>query len=127
MNWFEKTVSAICYTISYHHDESVYSTLELPNRRPYNDVVNFVLEEIRAMTDYLRWGVLILTLLLSLSTFLRTRSLFHQLHPKLREIQMKSWKNNKLDFIKNLIFLYESLAVLAFYSKHFKPQEESMK
>jgi choline dehydrogenase-like flavoprotein len=103
---FFATVSALVYTvIADRRGESA------GRGDPPNAVVNFVVSQHRRMPDYLRAPLKLLTLLFSASTLPGHRKLFHRLESAARSKQIDRWRRGRFGFQRDLIRIYESLAV----------------
>jgi hypothetical protein len=88
-----------------------------PQLLPANDAVRFVLRQHARMPRHLGWGIHAATLLLSASGLLLGGSLYHRLAPERRERIVRSWKQALLQPFRDLIRFYESLVVMALYSR----------
>ena len=102
--WFHDTVSALAYSLALPHANSP----EL--QPPFNDLTQFILTQHAQMPDYLRGPMRLATL-----GFDATR--FHRQPPEKRARQIERWKHSTRGFQRDLIRYYESLALLALYSR----------
>jgi hypothetical protein len=108
---FHNTVSALCYDLARAHGEEYL---------PANEAVRFVLRQHPRMPRYLGWGIRAATLLLATSGLLYG-SLYHRLTPERRGRIVRAWKQSALQPFRDLMRFYESLVVMAIYSR---PPEE---
>ena len=119
-NLYTKTVSSLCYSLCDRdviRDHVRYQT-------PYNDVVQFVFHQHKQMTSYLRLPMTIATLVFTMISLLTKGTFFHRLSPENRMQQIKSWKTSSLGFFRDFIRFYESLSILALFSRD--QQEKSL-
>ena len=105
---FHNTVSALCYDLARRQD---------PQFLPANDAVRFVLRQHARMPRHLGWGIRAATLLLSASGLLHGGSLYHRLPAERRERILLGWRQAFLQPFRDLIRFYESLVVMALYSR----------
>jgi choline dehydrogenase-like flavoprotein len=112
-SWFHDTVSALAYSIASMHGEPARPDL----RPPYNDLTRFILEQHARMTDFMRAPLETATLGFDLMAVLRSGHRFHSRVPAIRARQIAAWKNSSSAFKRDLMRYYESLAVLALYSR----------
>ncbi len=113
MGQFEDTVSALCYTLAGRHcDER--GGLRMP---PYNDLVRFVLGQHAKMSGLLRLPVRFATLSLSLYALVTRGSRFHRLDVARRVRVVEIWRQSWIPAFRDLIRFYESLVVIALYSR----------
>jgi hypothetical protein len=114
MNGFiDRTLSAICYSLCAERagdDED-----GLPP--PYDDVVRFVAGQMQRMPAFLRFGVRAATLLFGLGAMGRGGAPFHRLGLPRRTLHVAAWRTSRLGPCRDLIRFYESLAVVALYSR----------
>src|SRR5215510_5907948 len=105
---FEKTVSALCYTICRQYETLSY-------RAPYNDVVEFVFARYHAMPKYLRLPVKVVTLFFTFGTLALTskRRVFYHLDQDARLRWVHTWRRLPVGPLRDLIRFYESLATFA--------------
>ena len=106
---FCSTVSALCYSLAPSgcvggNDRAAVGR---------NLIVDFVLGQYRAMPDFLRLPIFILTLGFSMGTFFRDGTHFRSLGPERREVHIRLWKLSRLGVRRDLMRFYESMAVLA--------------
>jgi choline dehydrogenase-like flavoprotein len=109
--WFHATVSALAYSLAQAHAENPKLKL------PFNDLTRFILEQHARMPDYLGFPMAAATLGFDLFGVLSGARPFHSQAPDLRARQIASWRDSKLSFQRDLIRYYESLALLALYSR----------
>jgi hypothetical protein len=107
-NLFHNTVSALCYDLARGHGERYL---------PANDAVRFVLRQHARMPRHLGWGIRVATLLLASSGLLQGGSWYHRLTPERRSRIVLAWKQASLQPFRDLIRFYESLVVMAIYSR----------
>lgn len=110
---FADVVSALVYSLAQSRAEAARPD----SQSPYNDLVRFVLGQHSRMADYLRAPLATATMGFDLLSVLRNRHRFHTLPPETRLAQIEAWKNSKIGFQRDLIRYYESLAMLALYSR----------
>lgn len=108
-NWLEKTVSALAYTVCETLDRS---GAEQGMERG-NVAARFVLRQMSAMPDYLRWPMVMATLVFGLSGLVFGGRLFHQLDPARRRRQVAWWSVAPFGPCRDLIKFHQSLATLA--------------
>jgi hypothetical protein len=82
-----------------------------------NDAVRFVLRQHARMPRHLGWGIRAATLLLAASGLLFSGALYHRLTPAQRGRIVLKWKQASLQPFRDLIRFYESLVVMAIYSR----------
>ncbi len=107
--WFYDTASALAYSLAEPHAQPAHPELQLP----YNDLTRFILEQHGRMPDYLRAPFEALTLGFDL-----TGHLFHSKEPGKRAKQIAAWKNSGMAVRRDLIRYFESLGILALYSRN---------
>ena len=109
---FEKTVSALCYTICRQYEALSYHA-------PYNDVVEFVLARYHAMPKYLRFPVKGTTLVFTFGTLaLRLKGhVFYHLDQDARLSWVERWRRSPVGPLRDLIRFYESLATFALFGR----------
>ena len=108
----ESTISALCYSI-IQTLPGADDGLEFPN----NDVARYVIMQHRRMPDYLRIGIGIFTCTFDLWGILTGLRLFHNQSIEARARQIEYWKKAPLGPMRDLMRVYESLAVICWYSK----------
>ena len=111
--WLHDIASALVHSLAQPHAKP--GTLDL--FPPYNDVTRFVLHQQSQMPDYLRKPMVAMTVGFDALGLLRSGHLFHSRRPAVRKKQIAAWKNSKLSFERDFIRYYESLALLALYSR----------
>jgi choline dehydrogenase-like flavoprotein len=109
--WFHDTVSALAYSLAQTHT----STPDL--QPPFNDLTRFILHQHAIMPDYLHAPMLAATLGFDALGMLKAGKRFHCQPPELRARQIAAWKNSRLGFRRDLIRYFESLVLLALYSR----------
>jgi len=105
---FQITVSALCYDLARSHNDHFL---------PANDAVRFVLRQHARMPRYLGWGIRGATLLLAASGLLYGGAFYHRLTPDRRSRIVLAWKQSPLQPFRDLMRFYESLVVMAVYSR----------
>jgi hypothetical protein len=114
MNGFiDRTLSAICYSLCAERAAGDEDALQ----PPYNDVVRFVAGQMQRMPGFLRFGVRAATLLFGLCAIGRSGAPFHRLALPRRALHVVSWRISRIGPCRDLIRFYESLAVMALYSR----------
>jgi hypothetical protein len=114
---FQHTVSALCYSIIDQRCQSSGTVQRSITAFPNNEVVEFVVEQHQRMPDFLRFPILILTLIFDGLAVLWRGAPFHTLPPNLRSQQIETWRNSRFSFCRDLIRFYESLTLFSWYSK----------
>jgi choline dehydrogenase-like flavoprotein len=109
MGFFEKTVSALVYSICSQRDSSRPENASPPC---YNDVVRFVLRQWAGMPDYLRFPMRAVTCLFGGSSFIPRAKPFHKLGLEGRRVQINAWRASKIGFRRDLARFYDSLAMV---------------
>ncbi len=104
---FENTVSALCYSIIFHCCQEGRKTTEFP----HNQIVGFVLQQHHRMPDYLKFPLMILTLIFDSWGILTTGSWFHCQPEMIRWQQIQIWKQSPFGMGRDLIRFYESLVI----------------
>ena len=105
---FHNTVSALCYDLARSHNDSFL---------PANDAVRFVLRQHARMPRYLGWGICGATLLLAASGLFHGGAFYHRLTPERRSRILLAGKQSALQPFRDLMRFYESLVVMAIYSR----------
>ncbi len=111
--WFHDAVSALVYSLAQTRAEPGRPNLQ----PPYNDLTRFILNQHSRLAGYLRSPLLAATLGFDLSGFLPNGKLFHHQDPAARSQQIAAWKNSRFGFQRDLIRYFESLAVLALFTR----------
>ncbi|SPE61076.1 Uncharacterized GMC-type oxidoreductase y4nJ (modular protein) [Verrucomicrobia bacterium] len=109
--WFHDTVSALVYSFAEGH---ATSPLLEP---PHNDLTQFILAQHRRMPDYLRTPMLAATLTFDLLGILQGGTRFHRQPPARRKPRIEKWKDSNRAFPRDLMRYFESLALVALYSR----------
>ncbi len=112
-SWFHDTVSALVYSLAQTRAEPGRPDLQ----PPYNDLTQFVLGQHGRMAGYLRGPLRAATLGFDFFGILRSGHRFHHQPPSSRARQIEAWKNSPIGFKRDLIRYFESLALLALYSR----------
>jgi choline dehydrogenase-like flavoprotein len=108
MNTFQRTVSALAYSLARHFESAPSGGV--PDC--YNDVVRFVLRQQSQMPDYLRWPMRWLTICFGCSGILCGAKLFHRLSSERREQVIRWWQAAPLSLFRDFIRFYQTLIVL---------------
>ena len=108
--WFHETVSALAYSLVQPHEKAP----EL--QPPHNDLTQFILTQHAQMPDYLRAPMQLAALGFDGFGLLKGKP-FHAQLPELRAKQIAAWRNSGISFQRDLIRYFESLAMLALYSR----------
>jgi hypothetical protein len=113
-SYLSKTISALCNEIAAMHDSCS------PGRAigSYDDVIGFVLEQMRKMPVFLRYPILMVTLIFGISRLVADGSVFHMRPQQRRRLQVERWRRSKFGPIRDFIKFYTSLVVIALYSRH---------
>lgn len=109
MHFFEKTVSALGYSLARGFDRPTPSAAPVS----YNDVVRFVLRQHASMPDLLRLPMRVLTIAFGLAGLLWGGRFFHRLPPEKRQNQVRWWEAASLSFCRDFVRFYQTLVVLA--------------
>jgi choline dehydrogenase-like flavoprotein len=117
----EDVVSALAYSFAQAHAEPGRADLQAP----YNDLARFILCQQAKLPDYLRTPIRAATLGFDLAGLLRTGEPFHAQPPAKRWRQAEAWKNSRLSCQRDLMRYYESLAILALYSRQVEGPESN--
>ena len=104
-----KTSYKICYFV-LHEDESF--SLE-----DVDSTVDFVSRQLARLNPILKFGVLILTFILSIFPILVHFKLFHQLEVSEGQKYLAKFKKSRVGPFSNLVKFYESLIFVKVYSK----------
>ena len=108
----QDTVSALTYSLIREEcDEAAANARFLHNR-----VARFVLEQQRRMPDFLRFPMILLTLLFDAQSFIVSGRPFHRLPHDRRRRQIASWRASRLSFCSDLVRFYQGLVVYGWYS-----------
>jgi hypothetical protein len=111
---FTNTVSAFCYSILADEVEKVSPADSAAVSA--NAVVNFVLEQHRRMPDYMRFPVIVLTLVFDLAGLFHGGRLFHRMAPSARRQQIAAWRESRSPVARDFVRLFDSLAVFCWVS-----------
>jgi choline dehydrogenase-like flavoprotein len=109
-NRFHDVVSALAYSLAKPHE----ITPELAP--PHNDLTQFILAQHEQMPDYLRVPMQMAALAFDAARWPINHS-FHTQPLDVRAKQIAAWKNSSIGFQRDLIRYFESLALLALYSR----------
>ena len=112
-NSFHNTVSALAYAIAQPRAEEGRPDLQ----PPYNDVTQFILQQHARMAGFLQTPLMAATLGFDAMGILGAAHRFHKLSPEARLRQVEAWRDSKLGFKRDLARYFESLTVLAWYSR----------
>lgn len=113
--WFHDVVSALAWSLARAHE--VAPALQ----RPHNDLTRFLLGQQERLPDFLRAPIRALTLGFDVWGGLRTGNLFHHQPPERRERLLAAWRNGRFAFQRDFVRYWESLALLALYSRENDP------
>ena len=113
LSYLSKTISTLCQDIASMHDSHNANG----TGASYDDVTEFVLEQLRKMPAFLSRPILVATALFGMSRLLLEGSLFHNRQHKQRRWQVESWRSSRFGLSRDLIKFYSSLVVLALYSR----------
>jgi hypothetical protein len=101
---FTNTVSALCYDLARSHD---------PGSLPCNDVVRFALRQHARLPVFLRWPLRWATIAFGLAG----ATPYWRRSVEARRRRCESWRQSRLGPCRDLIRFYESLTVMALYSR----------
>jgi hypothetical protein len=113
MNWLERAISALAYTLA----EEAASPEEPRLAAPYNDVARYVGAALGSCPDYLRGPLVLATLGFDLAGLLHGGALFHRQRPERRLKQVRSWRSSPVSACRDLIRFHQNLAVFALYGR----------
>jgi hypothetical protein len=113
VSYLSKTIAALCRDIASMHDHSD----PLGAGASYDDVTEFVVEQLRKMPVFLSRPILLATAVFGVSRLLLEGSLFHNRPPHHRCLQVENWRRSRFATSRDLIKFYTSLVVLALYSR----------
>ena len=116
---FEATVSALCYELSFAQAEGAPPLLG----PPYNDIVRFVLVQHGNMPGFLGSAIQAATIFFDLFAIPFSGSSFHALPPDRRRLRVTAWAASPLGPFRDIIKFYNSLVILALYSRRPAPVE----
>ncbi len=110
-NWFHDLVSAVAYSLARPH--------EAPGQfhPPHNDLTQFILAQHAQMPDYLRPAMKLAAWGFDTMGVLHHGRRFRRQPPEQRARQIADWKNSGSSVQRDLIRYFESLALLALYSR----------
>jgi len=111
-NSFHNTVSALAYAIAQERAEEGRSDLQ----PPYNDITQFILQQ-HARMGFLSTPIMAATLGFDAMGIFGAAHRFHKLSPEARMRQVEAWRDSKVGFKRDLARYFESLTVLALYSR----------
>ena len=114
VSYLSKTIAALCRDIASTHDHSDPVSADDTS---YDDVTEFVVEQLRKMPVFLSRPILLATAVFGVSRLLLEGSLFHNRPPHQRCLQVENWRRSKFATSRDLIKFYTSLVVLALYSR----------
>lgn len=117
LSQFADTASALIHSLMDEHASGGRAEMQ----PPYNDLTQFVLEQHARMPDYLNRAMIAATIGFDLSSVPFSGSRFHCLSLDQRRAQVNAWRNSTIGAKRDLIRYYESLALLALYSRGVKP------
>jgi hypothetical protein len=118
--FFAATVSSLCYTLL---EAPAHDRENRPIHR-LNEAATFVLAQHGRMPDYLRFPMIAATFLFSVHSLFRNGSLYHQLEPSLRLVQIEAWRSSKRGWQRDFVRFFESLALLSWYSERFPGSDD---
>ncbi len=110
-NWFHDIASALAYSLAHPHE----TTPELVP--PHNDLTQFILTQHAQMPDYLRAPMKLAALGFDSFGVATDGKRFHHQSPEKRAKQIAAWKNSSINFQRDFIRYFESLATLGLYSR----------
>jgi hypothetical protein len=117
--FIDQTSSALCYELGRRE----WPQDDGPGRAPYNDLDRFVQRQFGNMPRFLCLGMKMATLLFGLWGLGRGAA-FHRLPPARQRAQVESWRASRLGPFRDFIKFYESLCLIALYSRRDEPLEE---
>jgi hypothetical protein len=111
--YLSKTISTLCRDIAVIHDDADPACVAAS----YDDVTEFVFEQLQKMPAFLSWPILLATAVFGMSRLLLEGSLFHNRKNEQRRLQVESWRSSRFGLSRDLIKFYTSLVVLVLYSR----------
>jgi hypothetical protein len=111
--YLSKTISTLCRDIAVSHDHSDPARVVAS----YDDVTEFVLEQLQKMPAFLSWPILLATAVFGVSRFLLGNSFLHGRAEEPGPLQVESWRHSRFGPRRELIKFYTSLVVLVLYSR----------
>jgi hypothetical protein len=111
--YLSKTISTLCRDIAVIHDDADPACVAAS----YDDVTEFVFEQLRKMPAFLSRPILLATAVFGVSRLLLEGSLFHNRKHEERRLQVQSWRSSRFGPSRDLIKFYTSLVVLVLYSR----------
>ncbi len=120
-NWFEANLSALVYSLV----EEISQKGQSCQIAQKNRAVRFALLEIEGMTDFLRFPVKALLLAFDILGLPESGRVFHLTPPGERGNQISRWRNSPFPPFRDLIRLFENLAVLG--GKGWKDEPEPVR
>jgi hypothetical protein len=112
-SYLSMTITALCGDLAAEHD---HCAVGCP-AESYDDVKDFVLEQLRKMPAFLRQPIMLATILFGVSRLFIEGSMFHKRPRERRHWQVESWRRSKFAPSRDLMKFYTSLVVLALYSR----------
>ena len=109
---FHDTVSALAYSLAEPHAAGPKLAI------PFNDLTQFILQQHGVMPDYLRTPMRLATRLFDFAGLANGGKPFRNQSSEIRARQIAAWKNSGMGFQRDLIRYFESLALLALYSRN---------
>jgi hypothetical protein len=113
LSYLSKTISTLCRDIAAMHDCSD----PVCAAASYDDVTEFVVEQLRKMPVFLSRPILLATAVFGVSRLFLEGSLFHNQPQDQRCFQVESWRRSRFGPSRDLVKFYTSLVVLALYSR----------
>src|SRR5262245_49126956 len=114
LSYLSKTIAALCRDLAAMHDDHCDP---VSADESYDDLTEFVLEQLRKMPVFLSRPILLATAVFGVSRLLLEGSLFHNRTPNQRCLQVENWRHSRFATSRDLIKFYTSLVVLALYSR----------
>ncbi len=113
MSWFERVVSALAYSLA----EEAAAPDDPRLSAPYDDVARFLARSLGEMPDHLRGPVRLLTLAFDAAGLIHGGALFHRQQQVRRSRQIAAWRGSVLGPCRDLVRLYQNLALFALYCR----------
>ena len=111
--YLAKTISTLCRDIAVIHDRSDPACVAAS----YDDVTEFVFEQLRKMPVFLSRPILLATAFFGVSRLFVEGSLFYKRTQEQRRAQVERWRRSRFGPSRDLVKFYTSLVVLALYSR----------
>jgi hypothetical protein len=113
LSYLSKTISTLCHDLAAMHDPTDTGR----TRASYDDITEFVFEQLQKMPVFLSRPILLATAIFGMSRFLIEGSVFHKRLQEQRRLQVENWRRSRFGPSRELLKFYTSLVILALYSR----------